>query len=806
METARRTIRTEGGTGKRGKNADELMLSSVPAEVSRRNPAASAVRSGLLPSSSGASSFGHVPLPLIPTSTCERSSLRVARHPSFVSPSPPRAPVASWCSALCASNFFSPGAAPSICCMPRLQLRGADRGAPLSARSCGCPRRHRGACRPSFFPTEAQSHGLHGETLLEFPSSLDLRSPGPSSALCESHSQRSDSSALAAPRASSSCLCRAIAARSREPNCMRCTTQNGHPPRRGCLPPRAFSAWCLASLCGCFLSFLLAACCLLSHAAFFVLRCRLRPAARRVNSGRAAPPEKSFEGSTQRRGAKAPANAAGRSRRSRCVSSLLLAFSALSASAVAPASARLAAGAPRAAALSLLWSPPAFLRAGCDAQFAPAPPPREVRVVRHAATPRPACLLARAPAGPLPSFESPTGAVPSPSPSSGATPVSASLSARRLPAQGRPCAHPRFSGHFQAPGHRLAAFLSSPAAVWRSGSESTSLLLFVLSPIALLQRAARTHPAFSTTGSRGRQAARPVSAAAAALLAAAAPPMPIAGTCESAVDFRGGKRTSSLWFAFTRLHAAGCQAGGREGRDEARDACSSAYRLEASASRKSSLGAATSVASQARVGATAAKPVHAATHMPEEESEAELDLPRRLLIPKYKLDREAHLRVYQPSVVQGKPLVSVFLVDGNNEALTLRFSGHGLAETRPYRVVSLFRPEMPVPSVKEAIRPYVEQLQKWRCRNLRVTYRGYRRLAYLVKRKDSAHVVEMTFDLIPSAVHYLHVKLNLDDNIIRFMLLKNPPLPRSIVKRRHMIPPEEFEELVRYSGLPETRS
>ncbi|KEP59933.1 UNVERIFIED_CONTAM: ribosomal protein RPS6 [Hammondia hammondi] len=166
------------------------------------------------------------------------------------------------------------------------------------------------------------------------------------------------------------------------------------------------------------------------------------------------------------------------------------------------------------------------------------------------------------------------------------------------------------------------------------------------------------------------------------------------------------------------------------------------------------------------------------------ESE-ELPLPRRLLVPRHKLDKEAHLSHHRPSVVAG---------------------GHGLAETRFYRVVALFRPELSVPKIKEAVRPYVDQLQQWRCRNLRVTYRGYRRLAYRVKKKDSAHVVEMTFDLLPSAVHYLHVKLNLDDNIIRFMILKNPPLPRSIVKRRHTIPPEEFEELVRYSGLPEPRS
>ncbi|KFH05288.1 ribosomal protein RPS6 [Toxoplasma gondii VAND] len=166
------------------------------------------------------------------------------------------------------------------------------------------------------------------------------------------------------------------------------------------------------------------------------------------------------------------------------------------------------------------------------------------------------------------------------------------------------------------------------------------------------------------------------------------------------------------------------------------------------------------------------------------ESE-ELPLPRRLLVPRHKLDREAHLSHHRPSVVAG---------------------GHGLAETRLYRVVALFRPELSVPKIKEAVRPYVDQLQQWRCRSLRVTYRGYRRLAYRVKKKDSAHVVEMTFDLLPSAVHYLHVKLNLDDNIIRFMILKNPPLPRSIVKRRHTIPPEEFEELVRYSGLPESRS
>lgn len=52
-------------------------------------------------------------------------------------------------------------------------------------------------------------------------------------------------------------------------------------------------------------------------------------------------------------------------------------------------------------------------------------------------------------------------------------------------------------------------------------------------------------------------------------------------------------------------------------------------------------------------------------------------------------------------------------------------------------------------------------------RQLRVMYRGYRRLAYLVKKQDSAHVVELTFGVVPSAIHYLHIKLNHDERILR---------------------------------------
>eukprot|EP00070_Physeter_catodon_P036329 XP_028343223.1 uncharacterized protein LOC114485631 [Physeter catodon] len=120
--------------------------------------------------------------------------------------------------------------------------------------------------------------------------------------------------------------------------------------------------------------------------------------------------------------------------------------------------------------------------------------------------------------------------------------------------------------------------------------------------------------------------------------------------------------------------------------------------------------------------------------------------------------------------------------------------------SRSYRVIALFRSDLSLEKVRENVGTYVLQLRKWRCARPRALYRGHRRLAYLIKGQESAHVVELTFDIFPSAVRYFRMKLDVDPAVLRFMILRNPPLPRSIVRRQYLIPPEEFSELVKYSG------
>ncbi|GBC76174.1 30S ribosomal protein S6 [bacterium HR07] len=95
-----------------------------------------------------------------------------------------------------------------------------------------------------------------------------------------------------------------------------------------------------------------------------------------------------------------------------------------------------------------------------------------------------------------------------------------------------------------------------------------------------------------------------------------------------------------------------------------------------------------------------------------------------------------------------------------------------MAQNRSYELLYIVRPDLPKDALEEAITKFQREVNEGGGQVLKLDEWGLRTLAYEIKHLDKGYYVLMEFQGTPDQVRKLEERLKLDENILRYQIVR----------------------------------
>lgn len=95
-----------------------------------------------------------------------------------------------------------------------------------------------------------------------------------------------------------------------------------------------------------------------------------------------------------------------------------------------------------------------------------------------------------------------------------------------------------------------------------------------------------------------------------------------------------------------------------------------------------------------------------------------------------------------------------------------------MAQNRSYELLYIVRPDLPKAALEEAITKFQREINEGGGQVLKIDEWGLRTLAYEIKHLDKGYYVLMEFQGPPDQVRKLEERLKLDENILRYQVVR----------------------------------
>lgn len=96
-----------------------------------------------------------------------------------------------------------------------------------------------------------------------------------------------------------------------------------------------------------------------------------------------------------------------------------------------------------------------------------------------------------------------------------------------------------------------------------------------------------------------------------------------------------------------------------------------------------------------------------------------------------------------------------------------------MLSSRKYEIMILLTEEFNDSELKAWVFNYAKDLRKFNISDILVTSRGKHNLSYSIKDKTKGNFIQLNFSSMPRYIKNFITTLNMDFNVLRFLILKN---------------------------------